>query len=183
VSLTGAQLLEEAIDPRPGDRVLVTGALGGVGRAAVYAARVRKATVIAGVRRAQKEAAAKLGVDAVVAIDDDDDVARMPELDAIADTVGGDRTLKLIARLKRGGILGSVVGAPEAAQAAARERGILVRTIFTHPDARRMGELARAAAEGALVIPISRRFPLAMVAEAHAMGEKHGAGGKLLLMM
>lgn len=183
VSLTGAQLLEEAIDPRPGDRVLVTGALGGVGRAAVYAARVRKATVIAGVRRAQKEAAAKLGVDAVVAIDDDDDVARMPELDTIADTVGGDRTLKLIARLKRGGILGSVVGAPEAAQAAARERGILVRTIFTHPDARRMGELARAAAEGALVIPISRRFPLAMVAEAHAMGEKHGAGGKLLLMM
>jgi NADPH:quinone reductase-like Zn-dependent oxidoreductase len=154
-----------------------------VGRVAVYAARARKATVIAGVRGDQKDAAAKLGVDAVVAIDDDDDVARMPELDAIADTVGGDRTLKLIARLKRGGILGTVVGAPEAAQAAAKERGILVRAIFTHPDARRMGELALAAAEGALGVPISRRFPLAKVAEAHAMGEKHGAGGKLLLLM
>jgi NADPH:quinone reductase-like Zn-dependent oxidoreductase len=181
--LTGAQLVEEAIDPQPGDSVLVTGALGSVGRVAVYAARARKATVVAGVRGAQKDAAAKLGVDAVVAIDDDGEVARMPELDAIADTVGGERTVKLVARLKRGGILGSVAGVSEAAQGAAKERGILVRAIFTHPDARRLGELALAAAEGALVVPISRRFPLAKVAEAHTMGERRGAGGKLLLLM
>jgi NADPH:quinone reductase-like Zn-dependent oxidoreductase len=183
VMLTGAQLVEEAIDAQPGDRVLVTGALGSVGRVALYAARARKATVVAGVRGSQKDAAARLGVDAVVAIDDDGEVARMPELDAIADTVGGDRIGKLIARLKRGGTLGSVLGASDAVKAAAKERGVVVRAIFTHPDARRMGELARAAAEGALAVPISRRFPLAKVAEAHAMGEKHEAGGKLLLLM
>jgi len=39
VVLTGAQLVEEATKPRKGELVLVTGAVGGVGRAAVYAAR------------------------------------------------------------------------------------------------------------------------------------------------
>jgi NADPH:quinone reductase-like Zn-dependent oxidoreductase len=39
VVLTGAQLMEEATKPRKGELVLVTGALGGVGRSAVYAAR------------------------------------------------------------------------------------------------------------------------------------------------
>src|SRR5437016_3350239 len=39
VGLTGTQLIEEAVKPRKGESVLVTGALGGVGRVAVYAAK------------------------------------------------------------------------------------------------------------------------------------------------
>ena len=38
VGLTGTELIEEAVDARAGERVLVTGALGSVGRVAVYAA-------------------------------------------------------------------------------------------------------------------------------------------------
>jgi len=37
VVLTGTQLIEEAVRPRPGEVVLVTGAVGSVGRAAVSA--------------------------------------------------------------------------------------------------------------------------------------------------
>src|SRR5471030_3315556 len=43
VALTGWQLIDEAVRQRVGDVVLVTGALGGVGRAAVYAAVARGA--------------------------------------------------------------------------------------------------------------------------------------------
>jgi len=57
VVLTGAQLIEEAVRPRSGEVVLVAGALGSVGRTAVYAARLRGAEVVAGVRRKQKEEA------------------------------------------------------------------------------------------------------------------------------
>lgn len=179
VLLTGAQLVEEAVNPKEGDRVLVTGALGSVGRVAVFAAKARKAVVIAGVRSAEKAAAADLGANSVVAIDDDGEVARLPELDAIADTVGGEVTVRLLGKLKRGGTLGSVVGAPEAA----KDRGITVHGIFTHPDAKRMGELARAVAAGDLIVPIARRFPLAAAAEAHSLAERHGARGKLLLLV
>src|SRR5665213_571161 len=103
VVLTGAQLVEEAVNPKPGDLVLVTGALGGVGRTAVFAAKARGAKVYAGVRAKQRAEAAKLGADVVIALDDESDVAKLPPLDAIADTVGGETTQKLLGKLKPGG--------------------------------------------------------------------------------
>ena len=176
VLLTGAQLVEEAVNPRPGDLLLVTGALGSVGRVAVFAARARGAKVYAGVRGAQKGAAAQLGADAVVALDDAAALAQLPPLDGIADTVGGDTTQKLFEKLKPGGTIGSVVGEP----AGAKQRGFVVRAFLAHSDAKRLAELAQAVAAGKLVIPIAKRFPLAQAAEAQKLAEK-GAGGKVLL--
>lgn len=177
VVLTGAQLVEEAVNPRPGALLLVTGALGAVGRTAVFAAKARGARVYAGVRAKQRTEAAKLGADGVVVLDDEGDLAKLPPLDAIADTVGGETTQKLLAKLKPGGTIGSVVGEP----AGAKERGFVVRGIMTHSDPKRLGELAQAVADGKLVIPIARRFPLAQAAEAQKLAEKGGVGKVLLL--
>jgi NADPH:quinone reductase-like Zn-dependent oxidoreductase len=176
VLLTGAQLAEEAVDVRQGDRLLITGALGGVGRAALFAAKSRGATVFAGVRGSQRAEAAKLGADFVVAIDDDDDLANLPQLDSIANTIGGDAVQKLLGKVKPGGTIGSVVGEPAGAAA----RGLVVRAMMAHSDPKRLAELARAVADGRLAIPIARRFPLAEAAAAHELAEK-GAGGKVLL--
>jgi NADPH:quinone reductase-like Zn-dependent oxidoreductase len=177
VLLTGAQLAEDATDARAGETILVTGALGGVGRTAVFAAKERGAKVYAGVRGRQKGEAAKLGADGVVAIDDDGEIARLPVLDGIADTVGGETIQKLLAKLKPGGKIGSVVGEP----AGAKEKGFAAKAFFTRSDPKRLGELARAVADGKLVIPIARRFPLAEAAAAHALAEKH-IDGKVLLL-
>ena len=177
VVLTGAQLAEEAIDARPGEVILVTGATGSVGRVAVFAAKARGAKVLAGVRSRQKGDAARLGADAVVALDDEASLADLPALDAIADTVGGETTQKLLGKLEPGGKIGSVVGPP----AGAAERGFVVKPILTHDDPKRLAELAQAVADGRLVLPIARRFPLAEAAAAMELAEK-GAGGKVLLL-
>jgi NADPH:quinone reductase-like Zn-dependent oxidoreductase len=177
VLLTGAQLAEDATDARAGETILVTGATGGVGRAAVFAAKGRGAKVYAGVRGRQKAEAAKLGADGVVAIDDDGEIAKLPLFDGIADTVGGETIQKLLARLKPGGKLGSVLGEP----AGAREKGFVVKAFHTRSDPKRLGELARAVADGKLVIPIAKRFPLAEAAAAHELAEKHVEGKVLLL--
>jgi NADPH:quinone reductase-like Zn-dependent oxidoreductase len=176
VALTGAQLIEDAVQPRPGDTVLVTGALGGVGRAAVFVAKARGAKVWAGVRGARKDEAAKLGVEGVVALDDDASLDRLPRLDAIADTVGGATTLKMLGRVKPGGTIGSVVGEP----AGAKERGLVVRAFLAHPDSRRLAQLAQAVADGKLVLPIAKRMALAEIREAQRAAEK-GAGGKVVV--
>ncbi len=126
VGLTGSLLIDEAVKPSKGDTVLVTGAVGGVGRAAVYAARQRGARVIAGVREKQKAQAAELGADRVVAIDRENEIRALPQLDAIADTVGGQTIANLPTRLKKGGTLGSVVGEPPAAKG----KDIVVRAFF-----------------------------------------------------
>ena len=86
VTLTGTQLIERGIQPKPVEVVLVTGAAGLVGRTAVYVARLHGAIVIAGVRTAQKQEASSLGADHVIAIDDAAEIASLQELDAIADT-------------------------------------------------------------------------------------------------
>ena len=96
VTLTGSELVDEGVRPRAGDTVLVTGAMGSVGRVAVFVAKSRGVKVWAGVRRAQKDAAAELAVEGVVALDDDVDWRRLPTLDGIADTVGGPATQKLL---------------------------------------------------------------------------------------
>jgi NADPH:quinone reductase-like Zn-dependent oxidoreductase len=175
VVLTGTQLIEEAVRPRPGEVVLVTGALGSVGRAAVFAARAHGAEVIAGVRGRQREQAAKLDVD-VVALDDAAALQRLPRLDAIADTVGGDTLQKLIGKVKPGGTVGSVLGEP----AGAKERGLAAHAHLAHPDSARLTALAQAVADGKLSIPIARRMPLEDIRAAHTLAE-HGAGGKIIL--
>ena len=149
---------------------------GSTGRVAVFVAKAAGARVLAGVRAKHKAEAAALGADQVVALDDDADVARLPALDAIADTVGGETTQRLLAKLKAGGTVGSVVGEPKGA----RERGLVVRAIMAHADARRLAQLAGAVAEGKLVIPIARRFPLAEAGQAQKLAET-GGGGKVLL--
>ncbi len=50
VLTTGSQLIERAVQVQPGWTILVTGALGGVGRTAVHVARKHGAHVIAGVK-------------------------------------------------------------------------------------------------------------------------------------
>lgn len=178
VTLTGSQLVEEALAPRPSETILVTGALGSVGRTAVFAAKRRGAKVWAGVRRSQKSAAEALGVDGVVALDDEIDSRRLPTLDGIADTVGASVTESLLDRVRRGGVVASVASDPKGAQ----ERGLQVRHHWAHPDPERLAALVRAVAEGALVIPIAKRFPLAQIRDAQQFAEQ-GAGGKVIVLV
>ena len=177
VLLTGAQLVEEAVDARAGQTILVTGATGSVGRAAVFAARARGAKVWAGVRAKHAAAARSLGADGVVALDDAADVARLPVLDGIANTIPGDAVQPLYARLKPGGTIGSAVGEPPGAAA----RGFVVRSFLTHDDPGRLAELAQAVADGKLAIPIAKRLPLAEARAAHEAAES-GVEGKVLLV-
>jgi NADPH:quinone reductase-like Zn-dependent oxidoreductase len=177
VGLTGTQLLEEAVAPKRGDLVLVTGALGGVGRCAVHAAQKLGVRVIAGVRKSQLAEASALRAERVVALDDSAAVAALPTLQGIADTVGGETIALLLPKLGKDGTLGSVVGEPPGA----KERGIRVRAIHTRPDSKRLSALAADMASGDLVLPITGRFPLADVREAFRAAE--GGHGKVLLTL
>lgn len=178
VSLTGAQLVEETLMPKAEELVLVTGAVGNVGRVAVYALKQRGARVIAGVRSSQKLAAEALDAESIVALDDPEELARLPEVDAIADTVGGDLIEGLLQKLKVGGVLATTLGKPDGARA----RGVEVRTMLVHPDSRRLGELAQLYARGHFELPIEQRFDLSEVRQAHQASERHGSGKVLLVM-
>ncbi|HEY0794317.1 MAG TPA: NADP-dependent oxidoreductase [Acidisarcina sp.] len=177
ISITGSQLIECAIKIRAGQTVLVTGALGSVGRSAVHVARQHQARVLAGVRTAQKDEAAKLPVDGVVDLDSEEEIARLRDLDAIADTVGGATIERLFKALRSGGVLGSVLGEPKGA----REHDIRVEAFMAQSDASRLYQLADDIARGEFSIPIARVMKLEEIQEAHRLAESGGAGGKIVL--
>ena len=177
VTTTGNQLLS-ATGIKAGKTVLVVGAAGNVGRSAVFTAKSRGATVIAGVLKRQFGDAKTVGADQVVATDDDGAIANLPPLDAVADTVGGRTAEKLIAKLKPGGVYASVVGAP---QNAAEYPSVKVEAVFSKFDRKTLEFMAEAVRDGKLVVPISQKLPLSKAAEAQATAEK-GAAGKILLV-
>ncbi len=179
VSLTGDQLVRLATNVQKGQVVLVTGALGGVGRAAVHAAKKLGAQVIAGVRGRELEAARSLGVSGVLAIDDDRAIENFPLVDAIADTVGGDVAAKLIARVKPNGSFGYATMLP--AGAAATNPTVKTARVGARPDPSKVREFADDVRDSKFILPIGRRMPLRDAAEAHRLGEKGGIGKIILL--
>jgi NADPH:quinone reductase-like Zn-dependent oxidoreductase len=172
VSLTGAQLIERAGQVSEGQTVLVTGALGGVGRCAVFVAKQHGAHVWAGVRRSQLKDGEALGAERLVPLDDDAVLREVPPLDVLADTVGHEPTLKLLPKIKKSGRLASVVGAPEEARAL----NVRVEVIMTQPDARRMQQLAEDVAAKRLILPVARVMRFEDIQEAHRLAEQGGIG-------
>ena len=179
IALTGDQLVRRATNVQKGQTILITGALGGVGRAAVHTAKKLGAHVIAGVRKSQLEDARFLGAAGVVAIDDDEAIAKLGFVDAVADTVGGETAAKLIAKVKQGGSFGYATALPQGT--AELHPAVKFTRLGAQPDPSKVREFADDVRDGKFILPISKRLPLRDAAQAQELGEKGGIGKILLL--
>jgi len=178
VALTGEQLITRGTKIQSGQTVLVAGAVGGVGRSAVWTAKKAGAKVIAGVKKSQLKEAETLGANQVLALDDAAAVEKLGFVDAVADTVGGKTAEMLLGKVKQGGVFATVLGPPAN---AAMHPTIKIESVQVQPDAGTLRTMAEDAAAGRLVIPIDRMVPLAEAGEAEARAEKGGVGKILLL--
>jgi len=177
VTTTGNQLIADT-GIKAGQTVLVAGAAGNVGRSAVFTAKQRGATVIAGVLKKQINEVKSIGGDQVVATDDDSAIANLPPVDVVADTVDGKTAEKLIAKVKPGGVFASVLGGPQNAE---KYPSVKVVPVYVTPDPKILRFMAEAVRDGKLVIPISEKLPLSDAAEGQAAAEKGGIGKVLLV--
>jgi NADPH:quinone reductase-like Zn-dependent oxidoreductase len=146
VTTTGNQL-SSATGIKAGQTVMVVGAVGNVGRSAVFTAKERGAAVIAGVLKRQMGEAKSVGADRAVTTDDDTAIANLPPLDAVEDTVGGRTAEKLVAKVKPGGVFASVLGAP---QNAAKYPSVKVVSVFSKFDRKTLQFMAEAVRDGKL---------------------------------
>jgi NADPH:quinone reductase-like Zn-dependent oxidoreductase len=174
VVLTGDQLVKLAARAQYGQTLLVSGALGSVGRAAVHSAKKLGVHVIAGVRARQLQEAKALGVSDTVAIDDDTAIAQLALVDGVADTVGGATAAKLFSRVKNGGNFGYASVLPDGVSAT--NPTVKITRVFAAPDASKVREFADDIRDGTFVLPISRRLPLREAGYAHELMQKGGAG-------
>jgi NADPH:quinone reductase-like Zn-dependent oxidoreductase len=178
VTTTGEQLITVGTKIQSGQTVLVTGAVGGVGRSAVLTAKNAGAIVFSGVRKSQVKEADTVGADQVLALDDKEAMEKLGFLDAVADTVGRETAEKLLAKVKQGGVFATVVGPPANAKL---HPTVKIEAVRAAPNARTLRAMAEEVVAGRLVIPIDRMVPLAEAGEAQAAAEKGGIGKILLL--
>jgi NADPH:quinone reductase-like Zn-dependent oxidoreductase len=180
VVLTGDQLVKLATRVEPGQTIIVSGALGSVGRAAAYSAKKLGAHVIAGVRARQLPEAEALGVSDTLAIDDDRAMAQLALVDGVADTVGGETAAKLFSKVKNGGNFGYASVLPDGVPAT--NPTVKVTRVFARPDASKVREFADDIRDGKFALPVSQRLPLQEAAKAHALAQK-GGSGKIVLVI
>jgi NADPH:quinone reductase-like Zn-dependent oxidoreductase len=176
-AMTGYDLIQTSLDVQAGECVVVTGAAGSVGRAAVHAAAARGATVVALVRAPVDMPIS--GAFATIVLPDDDAIAKFGPYDAVADAVAGDLAQALIAHIRPGGRFATVVNQlPEVPEGS----DISLDHVIVANSASNLLHYTEALASGRVTLPASVRLPLDQAAEAHRRLEAGGVGGKLLLI-
>lgn len=166
---------------RPGDRVLVIGASGGVGTAMVQLAKHHGAEVTGVTSTNNLALVASIGADRVIDYTKEDFTARGETYDIVVDTVGGLSFARSRPLLRdKGRLLAVAAGLPEILAALwAPLTGS--RRVVAGPAAERVSDLQEMAAlaeSGALRPVIDRRYGFAQLAEAHAYvetGRKRGS--------
>ncbi|MFF0462657.1 NADP-dependent oxidoreductase [Streptomyces mexicanus] len=180
--LTAWQALVDTADVRPGQRVLVHAAAGGVGHLAVQIAKARGAYVIGTASAAKHELLRELGADEVVDHRTQDVSRTVRDADVVLDPIGGANWARSLRCLRRGGTLVSLLPLTDAFPAAeAAEAGVEAVFMLVEPDRQGLLEISRLVASGALRVLVDAVLPWESVAEAHRLGEQGRTTGKIVL--
>ncbi|MCX4963869.1 NADP-dependent oxidoreductase [Streptomyces sp. NBC_00654] len=176
---TASRVLDE-LEVAEGDTLLLHGAAGAVGSAAVQLAAARGATVIGTASPANHDYLRVLG--AVPVAYGDGLVARVRELapqgvDAVFDASGRGALPDSIEL--RGGTTDRIV---TIADPDAGKLGVAFSAGGGGPSAERLARNARRAALGELRVPVARTLPLAEARTAHELSEAGHVRGKLVLL-
>lgn len=183
--------------PVGGSTLVVTGALGAVGRAAVAVARRGGATVIATVRASdQIDQALSIGADHAVDVDSGNvgerilDFTGGNEVDRVAE-VAFDANIDIDLRILRiGGVIATYASGGDRPDLPFWQLGFKNITIHflsndDFPEAANheaATALTEAVAAGDLRYPIAARFPLDQIADAHETAERLGARGRVVVL-
>ncbi len=166
-----------------GERVLVTGASGGVGMAALQLLLARGCDVVARTSESKRDLIAGLGV-AEVSARGVDDVSLLRHVDAVVDVVGGDEFGLLIDRLRDGGRLvtaGAIAGPVvpfDIRRLYLHQRTLIGSTMHTPAD---FAELAEIAVAGSVEPLVAATFALDRIADAQARFIAKDFVGKLVV--
>ena len=189
VGSSAVQALEEHIKLQNGptfakasagkQKILIHGGAGGIGHIAIQLAKTLGSYVATTVSTDDKEFVKKLGADEVVDYKLKKFEEILKDFDAIFDTVGGETTSRSFKVMKKGGMLVSMVGQPDAKLAS--EYGVTAIGQGSKVNTQHLNRLAELVETGKIRVNIDKVFLLGEIKEAFKYQEEGHLRGKVVL--
>lgn len=183
VALTAWQALFDDGRLTAGQRLLIVGAGGVVGKYAVQLAKRAGAHVIATASPRSADAVRAAGADQVI---DHTDTDLLDALDGQVDVllnlapIEPEQFAADVAAVRDGGVVVSTTAF--MATPGDESRGVRAATVFVLPNRKRLTELVALVDDGALTVEVTRRIPLADLPALHAEGAAGRIAGKVVVL-
>jgi NADPH:quinone reductase-like Zn-dependent oxidoreductase len=180
-ALTALISVEDTLQVKAGETVLIHGGAGGVAGFAIQLAKQIGARVISTASASNHDYVRGLGADTVIDYRTQDFTRAVSGCDAVFDTVGGDVTARSFAVLRPGGRLASIAGGAQAPASPRADVASLRPKVGR--DRRHLERVVTLMESGALRLPEISLFPLSQAAAAHRVSEARHLRGKLVLQV
>ena len=178
IGLTALIAVEDTLELRAGETILIQGGAGGVAGFAVQLAKHIGARVITTASAANHDYLRDLGADEIIDYNARDFTEVVSDCDAVFDTVGGDVAERSFQVLRSGGRAAFIASGGQAPTPPRDDvRSLRPNVGRDRPHLERIVELVAA---GAVRVPEITRYPLAEAAAAHRVSEARHLRGKLV---
>jgi NADPH:quinone reductase-like Zn-dependent oxidoreductase len=178
IGLTALCSIEDTLQLKSGETILIQGGAGGVASFAIQVAKHIGARVITTASAANHDYLRTLGADQIIEYNKDDFTQVVSGCDAVFDTVGGDVTKRSFAVLRPGGRLASIA-AGQAAPVLPRADVMSLRPKVGR-DREHLDRISALATSGAVRVPELTIYKLSEAAAAHKVSEGRHFRGKLV---
>ena len=179
--LTALVAVEDTLQLKAGETILIQGGAGGVAAFAIQLAKHIGARVITTASAANHAYVRSIGADEVVDYNVQDFTREVSGCDAAFDTVGGSVTNGSFAVLKPGGRAAFIASGPHAPKPPRSDvHSLRPNVARDRPHLERIVALYQA---GAVRPPEVTRFPLSQAAAAHRVSQARHLRGKLVLVV
>jgi NADPH:quinone reductase-like Zn-dependent oxidoreductase len=176
--LTALVSIEDTLQLKPGETILIQGGAGGVASFAIQAAKHIGARVISTASAANLDYVRRLGADQVIDYNAQDFTKAVSGCDAVFDTVGGEVAMRSFAVLRPGG-RAAFIGSGASAPASPRSDATSLRPKVGR-DRAHLDRISALVAGGAVRVPEIRTYKLSDAAAAHRVSEGRHFRGKLV---
>lgn len=166
---------------RPGQRVLIHAASGGVGHFAVQIARHIGAFVVGTSSAANKDFVLSLGANEHIDYKTERFEELAADMDFVLDTVGAENAERSLQVLRKGGTLICIAGLSDATKEKAKAKGIFALGMTVQSAGEDMQHLAQLLEEGELKPEVSKVFRFGEMGEAHKHIETGRTKGKIVV--
>ncbi len=179
--LTALVTIEDTLELKAGEAILIQGGAGGVAGFAIQLAKHIGARVITTASAANHAYVRSLGADRIIDYVAEDFTQTVSDCDAVFDTVGGEVATRSFAVLRPGGRAAFIASGASAPPSPRPDvRSLRPKVGRDRPHLERIVALVAA---GAVRVPEITRYPLSLAAAAHRVSEGRHLRGKLVLVL